>query len=189
MRILALSAATLCLFAGSARADLEYQFNGASLGGASFAFSFSIPSATFLADGDTLTFPSFTVNDGVNLWTFTEGAVNTQPGLGCFEFGTASDAVINPCGVGVDGSPPGAAMLLSINGGLPMATGHYILGFSEFTSDPGGVSFLDGTLDITSLSTVPEPTSLGLLGIVLAIVGWILRKRPTRRLCDGRERC
>jgi hypothetical protein len=183
VRILSVSAVAVCLFAGSARADVEYQFNVTSLGSIQ-PFSFSFTSATFLADGDVPTFTPFTVTDGTDSWTLTRGLAS-QSGIGCFEFGTTSDSTLLPCSAGVNGSPPGAAMLLSFNSGLPIATGLYNLGFSEFIADPNGATLLAGTLDITSLSAVvPEPSSIGLLSIVLAVVGWNLRKRPTNELCD-----
>jgi PEP-CTERM motif len=188
VRILALSAVTVCLFAGPARADLEYQFSVTPLFGSIQPFSFSFTSAAFLADGDVPTFTPFTVTDGVSSWTLTQGVVN-QSGIGCFEFGTTSDSTLLPCSAGVDSSPPGAAMLLSLNSPLPTATGVYGLGFSAFITDPNGFTELGGTLDVTSLSpsAIPEPTSIGLLGIVLAVVGWTLRKRPTGEIYDGRE--
>ena len=142
-------------------------------------------SATFLKEGDVPTFTPFTVTDGLS-WTFTQGLVVNQPGdEGCFEFGTTPDAALLGCSV-APGSPPSAAMILSTDGGLPTATGGYVLAFSFFTSDPADFVFLGGTLDITQ---VPEPASVGLLCSVLAVVGWNLHKRATSKLCDGRERC
>ncbi|MGA7238231.1 MAG: PEP-CTERM sorting domain-containing protein [Bryobacteraceae bacterium] len=178
----ALGAVAVCLFASSARADLEYQFNVSSLGSIQ-PFSFTFTSATFLADGDVPTFTPFTVTDGTTSWTLTRGLAANGVGLGCFEFGTTLDSTLNPCDVA--GSLPGGALLLSVAGELPTATGLYDIGFSSFSADPADFTFAGGTLDIVSL--VPEPASIGLLGIVLAIVGWTLRKRPTRELCDGRE--
>jgi hypothetical protein len=182
VRTLGLSALAICLFAGAARADLEYQFNVTTTGDLK-PFSFSFMSATFLNDGDVPTFTPFTVTDGVS-WTFTQGLVVNQPGdEGCFEFGTTPDAALLTCSV-APGSPPSAAMILSIDGGLPTATGGYVLAFSFLTSDPADFVLLGGTLDITQ---VPEPASIGLLGIVLAFVGWTIRKRPTGGLCDDRR--
>jgi hypothetical protein len=176
VRILALSAVAVCLFAGSARADLAYEFNVSSLlGGSIQPFSFSFTSATFLADGDAITFPPFTVTNGVDSWTFTDGLATENGLLGCFEFGTSSDSALNQS-CDVSGSPPGAAILLSVANALPTDTGTFDLQFSLLIpdSDPLGFTLLGGTL-----SLVPEPTSIGLLGIVLAVVGWTLRKRPT----------
>ncbi len=88
------------------------------------------------------------------------------------------------CGVTVVPGSSGAALLLELASALPTATGVYDIQFSDLVANPGDLG--TGTLDITS---VPEPASIGLLGIVLAIVGWTLRKRAARELCNGRERC
>lgn len=180
MKVLPLGALVVCLFAGPARADLEYAFNVTSASGAVQAFSFSFPSADFLADSDVPNFSPFTVIEGLESWTFTLGTVVNQPlqQQGCFEFGTTPDASLLSCSAG-PGSPPSAAMVLSVVGGLPTATGVYNLGFSFFNPDPGSFDVLEGTLDITSLSSVPEPASFGLLAIVLAVVAWKLN-RPVR---------
>jgi hypothetical protein len=167
---------------------LEYQFNVTSIGGIQ-PFSFSFTSATFLQDGNAIAFPQFTVTDGPNSWDLTQGLAREGGVGGCFEFGTTLDSSLDMCSVSATPGSSGGAMLLSIASGLPMATGVYDLGFSFFNGDPAGLIVLDGTLDITSLSKVPEPGSIGLLGIVLAIVGWTLRKRAARELCDSRERC
>lgn len=180
MRTLALSAVAVCLFAGSARADLEYDFT-ITLAGIQ-PFSFSLRSATFLGDGDVPTFTPFTVTD-VNLYTFTQGLASENLPIGCLAFGTASDSALgSPCQVDVDSSPPGAALLLELASGLPTATGFYTIDFAELIANP--VGFGVGTLEITS---VPEPASIGLLGLVVAFVGWTLRKRSTRKLCDAHE--
>lgn len=178
MKVLALSAVAICLFAGSARADLEYDFTITLAGIQPFSFSFRSP--TFLGDGDVPTFTPFTITD-VNSYTFTQGLATENGTTGCFEFGTASNATLNPsCDVAVDSSPPGAALLLELASGLPTATGLYTIDFADLLANPG--DFGSGTLEITS---VPEPASIGLLGIVLAVVVWTLRKRPTGELCGG----
>jgi hypothetical protein len=183
MKIPALTAIAVCLFAGPARADLEYAFSVTSASGALQPFSFSFTSATFLAENDAPAFAPFTVTDGVDSWTFTQGLVS-QNVDGCFEFGTATGSTLAPlCAIAVDGAPQSAAMVLLQDVPLPTATGAYDISFGLFLASVGVIDDLTGSLDITA---VPEPASIGLLGIVLAFAVWKLSKRYAHAHCDGK---
>jgi len=184
MKITALAVLAVCLFASPARADLQYAFNVTSASGAIQPFSFSFTSPTFLADNDVPVFTPFTVTDGVNSWTFAQGlALASQNVVGCFEFGTASGATLDPtkpcAALGIDGAPQSAAMIVFLSVPLPTATGVYDLPtglfLDSFSINP---PFLMGSLDITA---VPEPASIGLPGIVLAFVGRKLSRRYALR--------
>jgi hypothetical protein len=178
MKITALGVLALCLFAGPARADLEYAFNVNS-SGAIQPFSFSFTSPTFLGVNDAPTFTQFNVTDGVNSWTFTQGLVS-QNVDGCFEFGTASGSTLGAfCATGVT-APQSAAITLQLGVPLPTATGVYDFSFGLFL-DSSGLTDLGGSLDITGTAVVPEPASIGLLGIMLVFVGWKLSRRDAPR--------
>jgi hypothetical protein len=177
MKITALGVLALFLFAGPARADLEYAFNVTSASGALQPFSFSFTSPTFLAVNDVPTFTPFNVTDGVNSWTLTEGLASENVD-GCFEFGTATGATLGtPCVIGVDGASSSAAMIVLLLVPLPTATGVYDFSFGLFLNSAGATP-LTGSLDITA---VPEPASIGLLGIVLSVIAWKLSRRYAPR--------
>jgi len=180
MKTAVLNVLAICLFAGPARADLEYAFNVTSASGALQPFSFSFTSPTFLADNDVPTITPFTVTDGVASWTFTQGLASENVD-GCFEFGTASGATLaTPCVIAADGAPQSAAMIVLLMVPLPTATGVYDFSFGLFLNSAGATA-LTGSLDITSIAAVPEPASIGLLGILLAFVGWKLSRQYAPR--------
>jgi PEP-CTERM motif len=180
MKVLPLVALAVCLFAGPARADLQYAFSVTSTSGALQPFSFSFTSATFLADNDVPAVSPFTVTNGSVSWTLTHGLVTENP-TGCFEFGTAAGSTLGTCNVGDDGLPQDAALNLPLGVALPTATGVYNFSGAEFINDGTLIGDLKGSLDIT-LVAVPEPASIGLLGIVLALIGWKLSGRYAHAL-------
>jgi hypothetical protein len=160
---------------------LEYAFNVTSASGALQPFSFSFTSPTFLALNDVPVFTPFSVTDGVNSWTLAQGLASENVD-GCFEFGTVPGSTLDPmslCAVGFDGAPQSAAMIFFLLVPLPTATGVYDLPFGLFLDSFSPTTpFLMGSLDITA---VPEPASIGLLGIVLAVVGWKLSRQYAPR--------
>jgi hypothetical protein len=170
----------VCIAGGIAHADIEYQFN-INATGPMDAFSFSFTSPTFVGGGATPAFTPFTVMDDLtpqNSWTMTQDLVCGNPTL--FEFGTAGADLFSittgafiGCGFGVN--PPDGGFSLYISA-LPMATGTYGLGGQGDFLFAGGFdsSNLTGTLTV---SDVPEPTSILLLGSILAAVGWRVRRR------------
>lgn len=181
MRIPVLAALALCLFSGPARADLEYAFNVASASGALQPFSFSFTAPAFLANNDAPTFTPFTVTNGVDSWTLTQGLA-FQSAVACFAFGTTTGSVLqNNCTIGTDGLSQSAALLLDVGATLPTATGVYNFAFAAFVEDSTAILDLTGSLDITSIAAVPEPASIGLLGSMLAFVGWKLSRRYAPR--------
>jgi PEP-CTERM motif len=185
MKVLPLVALAVCLSAGPARADLQYAFNVTSTSGALQPFSFSFTSATFLADNDVPTLSPFTVTNGSLSWTLTHGLVTQNPN-GCFEFGTAAGSTLGTCNVGDDGLPVDAALLLQLGVAIPTATGVYDFTSGEFVHDGAFIADLTGSLDITSIAAVPEPASVGLFVMVLALVGWKLNRRYAHAHCDGK---
>ena len=184
MTIPALGLLAVCLFAGPARADLEYVFNVTSPSHTLQPFSFSFTSPTFLADNDVPTFTPFTLTSGADSWTLTKG-LGTQNGNGCFEFGTPT-GIMDNCNVASDGSDQSAALLLELFSPLPTSPGVYDLAFGAFVWDSSAVLDLTGSLDITFLATVPEPASIGLFVIVLALIGWKLNRRYAHVNCDAK---
>jgi hypothetical protein len=182
MKIPALAALALCLLAVPAQADLEYAFNVTSASGALQPFSFSFTSPTFLAVNDVPTFSPFTVTDGVDSWTFAQGLASENVD-GCFEFGTVPGSTLDPtCVIAFDGAAQSAAMIVQLFVPLPTATGVYDFSFGFFLASAGPFEFT-GSLDITS---VPEPASIGLFVIMLALVGWKLSQRRAHAHCDGK---
>jgi len=179
MKMPALGVLCVCLFAGPARADLQYAFSVSSTSGAVQPFSFSFNSANFLADNDVPTITPFTVTNGVDSWKLTQGLVS-QNGNGCFEFGTAT-GILGNCNVASDGSDQSAALLLELLVPLPTATGVYDFAFAAFVWDSNAILDLTGSLDLTSIAAVPEPMSIGLLGIVLAVIAWKINRRYALR--------
>jgi hypothetical protein len=168
----------VCLTGGIARADIEYNFNiHASAPLNAFSFSFTAP--TFVGDGTTPAFTPFTVTDGTYSWTMTEDEVVGGATGACFEFGTGGASLVSGalCGFFVGGPPDGAFLLQTST--LPTATGTYGFtgsGLFDFAGGPGGqdVRGLTGSLTV---SDVPEPTSILLLGSILGAVGWRVRRR------------
>jgi hypothetical protein len=160
-----------------------------------FTFSFTTPS--FLTSGQSITFTPFNITDGITTWTITQGEASQlgSGGPACFEFATASDGIIDPCAAGVGNAPPGAGITTRLaDGSLPTATGVYALSFATVLVDPGeGSSSTDSTLDVTSIATapIPEPASIGLVGIGVALMGWLYIRRSDssgkRRFDPARE--
>jgi len=183
----ALSFVACCILAGSARADLLYQFSLNASGGIhAAAFSFTVP--TFVTTGESPAFTPFTLTDGTHTWTFVEGVAANLVGLGCFAFGTGGTATLGPdCGTGVQSSPD-AAFLLQMDGGLPTATGTYSLdgrGIFDFPGGQqvlgiGGAPHLTGNLVITiPINPVPEP-SMWLLVPTAVGLAWLTSKKTLR---------
>jgi len=184
MKSFALGALAICALAGTAHASTLYQFDVIATGGVdSFSFSFTVPS--FVTTGQSPAFTPFNVTDGTHTWTM----INDLAGIGavsCFLFDTGGSSNINStCGFGV-GSAPDGSIELTISGGLPTANGPYSissgLGILDFSGGEDTPS-LSGTLTVTSES-VPEPTSIGLLGVGLAAIGW---KRSVRTIRAGKR--
>ena len=185
--VVALSALSLFTLAGTAHADLLYQFDvhettSPLIGFQPFSFSFTVP--TFVTDGQSPAFTPFTVTFGTHSYKMINDlAVTAPPGTGNFCFDTG-EMIFNPdCSLDVpqiknDGE---GAFTLETPGGLPTATGMQTLAgsFGAFGTSPsvGVFPFFDGTLDITSVKSVPEPASLALLSLGIAAVGWKLRRR------------
>jgi len=185
--VVALSALPLVTLVGMAHADLLYQFDvhettAPPIGFQPFSFSFTVP--TFVTDGQSPAFTPFTVTFGTHSYKMINDlAVTAPPGTGNFCFDTGG-MILNPdCSIDVpqisnDGE---GAFDLETPGGLPTATGTQTLAgsFGAFgtATDAAVFPFFDGTLDITSVTSVPEPASLALLSLGIAAVGWRLRKR------------
>jgi hypothetical protein len=178
--------------AGTAHADLDYNFDvSASSPFDAFSFSFVAPDfVNFCGPPFFPACPAFTpfdVTDGTNTWTMTHDLTTNSrlpPPLVCFEFGTADRALSSGCGVQTDPPPPQGSFFLALPA-FPTATGIYsVSGLGGFSGHIGSVS-LTGTLEISS---VPEPTSLGLIGIAVAALGWKLRRNSAKanRLSERR---
>lgn len=178
----------LSVFAASARPDYLYTFSFTPTTGTieSFGFSFTVP--TFVTTGQSPAFTPFTMTDGTRTsammtqdFVYYDGTV----GLECFEFGTATNAVLGPCGE-ASGSPNGGVLTLEAFSGLPTGTGIYSLPDSSAsfnnTSPPGVGSQGTGSLIISNTS-VPEPASVVFLVTVAALIDWRFRRglggRPT----------
>jgi hypothetical protein len=169
-------------FSGVARASLVYDFKiGAADGIDAFSFSFTVPS--FVGDGQSPAFASFSVTDGTHTWTMINDLTGHIFGgsSGCFMFDNGGTSSLQPpCGVGVF-APPDGALFLTLAGGVPLptATGVYSLSGGGLFDFVGGAATLQtqpaGTL---SVSAVPEPgTGVGLLSIAAVALGWQLRKK------------
>jgi len=153
----ALSVVAFCTLAGTARADLLYQFSlNASDGIEAASFSFTVP--TFVTAGESPAFTPFTLTDGTHTWTFVDDLAGSFGGGGCFNFGTGGTAALFSCGGSVAVFSTDAAFRLITSSGLPTAPGVYSfagVGIFEF---PGGDldPSLTGTLDVTG-TAVPVP--------------------------------
>jgi hypothetical protein len=180
---LGFTALLIASFAGIAHADLVYDFNvNASTDPSNplEAFSFSFTAPTFVGNPSTPAFTPFTVTDGTHSWTMTEDWVGTQFSTTCFEFGTGG-VTVNSCGWAIPSGINGGAIDLAILA-LPTATGTY--GFTTFLNElnfngDASADFpnLTGTLTVSEVSGVPEPTSILLLASILCAVGWRVRRR------------
>jgi hypothetical protein len=176
----------VCLAGGIAHADIEYQFN-VNATGPMDAFSFSFTSPTFVGGGATPAFTPFTVMDDLtpqNSWTMTQDLVCGNPTL--FEFGTAGADLFSittgafpGCGFGLNAGTDGG-FFLDVSA-LPTATGTYginggngIFGFGASQALPRNFT---GSLTVSNVSAVPEPTSILLFGSILGAVGWRVRRR------------
>jgi hypothetical protein len=172
----------LCLCSATANADLLYQFDVNASGVVdAFSFSFTVPS--FVTAGQSPAFTPFHVTDGTHSWTMVNDLAGSIGGgsIGCFAFDTGGTSFSDFCGAGAFSAPDGA-FYLQFNSGLPTATGTDNISTGGGPLDfSGGQDRLvaSGTLTITSTSTsVPEPASIGLLGLAVAALGWKRRKRP-----------
>ena len=143
-------------------------------------FSFTVP--TFVTAGQSPAFTPFTVTIGTHSYKMINDLAGASPGTGCFAFNTGGMNTVFPdCSVAAFGTQDGdGAFRLSLDA-LPTATGLQTLAdFSGGAFGDGSVTpttNFGGTLDITSVTSVPEPTSLALLSLGVAAVGWRLRKR------------
>jgi hypothetical protein len=91
----ALSLLAFCTLAGTARADLLYQFSlNASEGIEASSFSLTVP--TFVTAGESPEFTPFTLTDGTHTWTFVDDLAASSGGLTCFLFGTGGRLVSPP---------------------------------------------------------------------------------------------
>jgi hypothetical protein len=179
---LGFTALLIASFAGIAQADIFYEFNlnaSTDPNNPLEAFSFSFTAPTFVGNPSTPAFTPFTVTDGTHSWTMTEDWVGTGNGINCFEFGTgAGEANLGSCGAVVAGIGGEIQFASSV---LPTATGTYGLtpGFGGILLFAGGGDFpgLTGTLTVSEVSGVPEPTSILLLTSILCAVGWRVRRR------------
>ena len=182
--VVALSALSLFTLAGTAHADLLYQFDvhetTTSVGFQPFSFSFEVP--TFVTDGQSPAFTPFTMTFGTHSYKMINDLAGTAFGpTGCFLFGTGGTGVILPgCGISVPTTDGDGTLRLFVPGGLPTATGLQTLAVSDGFFGTGVTDVhpvFGGTLDITSVTSVPEPASLALLSLGVVAVGWRLRKR------------
>jgi PEP-CTERM motif len=191
--VVALSALPLVTLAGTAHADLLYQFDvhevggfgGATVGIQPFSFSFTVP--TFVTAGQSPAFTPFTVDlTSTTLGNHSYKMIDDVAGaVGCFGFDTGgTNTALPDCSFSApDSNLDGdGAFRLGTPGGLPTATGLQTLTafsagvFSAGASAPAD-AFFGGTLDITSVTSVPEPASVALLSLGVVAVGWRLRKR------------
>jgi len=182
---LGFTALLIASFAGIAQADIFYEFNlnaSTDPNNPLEAFSFSFTAPTFVGNGATPAFTPFTVTDGTHSWTMTEDSIGTANGINCFEFGTGlggpNSVSLFPCTAVVFGIGGEIGFASSV---LPTATGTYGLtpGFGSILLFAGGGDFpgLTGTLTVSEVSGVPEPTSMLLLASILCAVGWRVRRR------------
>jgi hypothetical protein len=187
--VVALSALPLVTLPGTAHADLLYQFDvhettSPLIGFQPFSFSFTVP--TFVTDGQSPAFTPFTMTAGTHSYTMSDDLASIMAGgpplIGCFQFDTGRTASSAPgCGGGATDVDGDGQFELDVPGGLPTATGMYTIDPSSTGAfgTGAGLAFPDfgGTLDITSVTSVPEPASLALLSLGIVAVGWRLRKR------------
>lgn len=188
--VVALSALALVTLAGTAHADLLYQFDvheTTSLGFEPFSFSFTVP--TFVTVGQSPAFTPFTVTFGTHSYKMINDLANAMSGpplTGCFVFGTGRTATIGPgCSFATSLDDGDGAFELTTAGGLPTTTGMQTFAaegslglFGIGNVAPGIVEpSFGGTLDVTSVTPVPEPASVALLSVGVVAVGWRLRKR------------
>jgi hypothetical protein len=129
--VVALGALALFTLAGTAHADLMYQFDvheTTSLGFQPFSFSFTVP--TFVTAGQSPAFTPFTVTFGTHSYKMINDLAGTFPGgIGCFMFDTGGPAFIDPsCNIGASTTDGNGALKLVTVDGLPTATGMQTFG-------------------------------------------------------------
>ena len=184
--VVALSALPLVTLAGPAHADLLYQSDVdvsiTTIRFQAFSFSFTVP--TFVTAGQSPAFTPFTVTAGTHSYKMINDLAGMAGSVGCFEFNTGGSAFfIPPCNFSTGSTDGNGAFKLAIGSGLPTATGlQNLLPFPESLGlfGTGGSTYsaeFGGTLDITSVTSVPEPASLALPSLGVVAVGWRLRKR------------
>lgn len=135
-------------------------------------YSFSFVENSILTSPGTFAITPFTI-DG---FTFTQAALGVVSNSYCFVFGTAGANPVSgnssSCSVT---ALPGEAGLQSTFVGPPNMTGLYT---TASDSGLGGIPTAQGANQLT-ISSVPEPGSILLLGSALCAVG-ILRKKLAR---------
>jgi hypothetical protein len=168
---------------GSAGTLYLYQFSYEATSGPIQSFSASFVSPDLLTgSGAAFTVNPFTITDGNNTWVMVQGiATGEKTGGECLNFGTVSN-VLSDCELPVFSDHDGG-LLVIFGDSLPTQPGTFTPDevFGGFTIGPESAEGFDVpgdgsfNFEITQVD-VPEPTSLHLIVVGLALISWRLRR-------------
>jgi hypothetical protein len=170
--------------ASNANTLFLYQISYEATSGPIQSFSASFVSQNLLAGSSgAFTFDPFTITDGTNTWVMGQGiaTVGRTGGGECLNFGTLASFLLS-CGIQVFSDHEGGFVVF-FGDSLPTQPGTFTPDevFGDFTIDPNTLESFgvpgDGSFNFEiTQAPAPEPLSLHLFVIGLALTGWRLRR-------------